>query len=134
MMSIYGEISGRYSFNLQVGLSRLPYEPVVPGSNVFQDGFFRNTQWKPRMELQRAHASMHSIWNYEVNYINATGYGLGLQVTCFAMMNEKVASATTDAEKRAAEGKVALLAAWRRSWVSTAVACSPCASSSTATR
>ena len=28
------------------------------------------------------------------------------------MINEKVASATTNAEKRAAEGKVALLAAW----------------------
>ena len=83
MMSIYGKIAGRYSLNLQVGLSRFPYEPVVPGINLFQGGFFRNTQWKPRMELQRAQASMHSIWNYEMNYINATGYWLGLQATFF---------------------------------------------------
>ena len=61
MMSIYGEIAGWYSLKLQVGLSHLPYEPVVTGINVFQGGFFRNTQWKPRMELQRARASIHSI-------------------------------------------------------------------------
>jgi hypothetical protein len=70
MVKTFGEIPGRYTWELQVGILRLPYEPRNQGTNVFQGGFFANNQWSLRLELQSA---MHAIRAHEMEYTNAPG-------------------------------------------------------------
>lgn len=112
--SCYGELTGRYSPQLQVGLSRLPYKPSVPSTNVFESELFRNTQWKPRLELQKVQASVHSIWDYDMNCVNAAGDRLVLQENRFDVIYQVATSANTDTEKEAGNCNTAMFASWAR--------------------
>lgn len=116
MVRVYGEIASRYSLDAQIGVSRMGYEASRPGMNIFQGGFFSNSQWKPRLELQAAQPGMHAIWSHEMNYVNASGYWLGLQQTCFSMMDEEVQDMpqTNEAQRATLAARTAKLLAWAR--------------------
>jgi hypothetical protein len=114
MVKTYGEIAGRYTLELQVGISRLPYEPRNQGTNMLQGGLFANNQWSLRLELQSAQLAIHSIWAHEMAYTNATGYWLGLQQTSYSMIDELLAESLTEAALDAKKTKVSLLGAWAR--------------------
>lgn len=99
-------------------MTRLPYEPSSQGTNMIQGGFFKNTLWKPRIELQRSQSSMHSIWMHEMNYVNATGYWLALQQCAFVLMDQ-AAQVPTPADAsvehiEAGKKQVSLFGAWTR--------------------
>ena len=115
MVSLYGEIAGRYNANTQIGISRLPYAPSPADINVFQGGYFRHNAWKELRELKEVQPGLQAVWKHEMPYINATGYWLGLAEIAFEMMDETASSANTEGmEPTTVDKRLVYLSAWAR--------------------
>lgn len=109
MLTLYSEIAGKYNTEQCVGVSRLPYASPRAGLNIFQGGFFTHDMWEPRVRLQQSQSSMQAIWKYEMNYVNACGYWLGLQKTCYGMLRKASIEAVAGA---AGTPRQRMLQAW----------------------
>ena len=96
MVSRFGKISGRYSANTRIEISRLPYAPSPARIDLFQCGYFRQNAWKELRELKEEQPELQAIWKHEKPYVSATGYWFSHAEIAFDMMDETASSANTE--------------------------------------
>ena len=84
----YGEIARRVDDLRRSKISSYPYEAGNDMSPT-AGGYFSHPEWPVRVRLEKQ-KSLHSVSQYEANYINATGYWLSLYEACSGLMEESL--------------------------------------------